>query len=131
MCANTFHTVGSIKGLRCSFVGYIAKYSHAIRCYVSDKYGHETSQCFIKAQQRRKHIWHKFVKEFPTREHRLVMHHKTWVRNVSQKCVRNVDNNNTTQPIKNLWVRNISQECANDGENNCTIPTTSDCCFHC
>ena len=52
--ANTFiykNTISSVKCWRCNFLGHIVKYYHTIRCYVCDKYGHKTSQCFMKVQQ--------------------------------------------------------------------------------
>ena len=47
------------------------------------------------------------MEEYPPQEKTWVMHQKTWVRNVSQECVINVDNVNIAHPIKNIWVRKI------------------------
>ena len=59
-------------------------------------------------------IWQKPVKECPHQKQKLVIRLMNLERNMSQKCIRNEDNINTTQPIKNIWMRKTFHVCAKD-----------------
>ena len=48
-----FRRSKTVQCWRCKFVGHVARYCHSIKCYVCDKYGHKSSQCYFKMWQQK------------------------------------------------------------------------------
>ena len=114
----------------CNFLRHIAKYCDTIKFYVCDKYGHKSSQCFLKIQQQRKPGWHKAVENCLAHKKRTNVHQNILEGNVSQRHVKSVHNENVTHSIKKIWIRRTSQEHVKDENNKCAIMMSSNFFSH-